>query len=73
MRGPPSYPYVFDSILDTENYVVKGGGRFSEWMNGDSPYGIHKDTIAASDEAARARREHVKASMKHGMSLLKID
>ncbi len=50
-----------------QNYEVKGGKRFSEWMDGDSPYEINDDTIAASDKAARIRREHVKASMKHGV------
>lgn len=61
-----TFPYRFNATLDIENYTPKGGNRFVEWKDGDSPYIINDDVRIASDKAARIRREHVKNSMKHG-------
>mmetsp|Transcript_24068 Transcript_24068/g.35828 ORF Transcript_24068/g.35828 Transcript_24068/m.35828 type:complete len:180 (-) Transcript_24068:29-568(-) len=60
-----TFPYIFNSTLDINNYKVLGGERFSEWIDGDTPYEINDDTIAASDKAARERREHVKNSISY--------
>lgn len=60
------YPYYFNSTLDTPSYKVLGPNRFPEWINGVTPYNITEDVTIASDQAARIRREHVKAGMQHG-------
>ncbi len=60
------FPYTFDTTFDMESYTPKGGDRFTEWKDGDTPYEINDDVTFASDIAARIRKEHVKASMKHG-------
>ncbi len=60
-----TFPYKFDTKLDIKNYKVQGANRFSEWKDGDSPYIINDNVKVASDKAARIRRKHVKASMKH--------
>jgi hypothetical protein len=61
-----TFPYKFNHILDTENYQAKGGDRFSEWKDGESPYLISDNVMIVSDAVARERREHVRNSMKHG-------
>lgn len=60
------FPYDFNSTLDMPNYKAKGGDRFSEWKDGDTPYEYNDVDVRASDEAAKIRKEHVKNSMKHG-------
>ena len=60
------FPYKFDTAFDMANYKAKGGMRFDEWKDGETPYKINDDVILASDKSARIRKEYVKASMKHG-------
>jgi Highly conserved protein containing a thioredoxin domain len=60
------YPYFGSSkVLDIQNNVPLGGGRFIEWKNGDSPYEITSDVKDKSDELARERRAAVKNAMNH--------
>lgn len=59
------FPYFGTSILDVEEYVPLGGGRFAEWKDGDTPYEINDDVKEKSDELARERRTHIKNAMRH--------
>uniref|UniRef100_A0A7S3Q0Z8 alpha-1,2-Mannosidase n=1 Tax=Chaetoceros debilis TaxID=122233 RepID=A0A7S3Q0Z8_9STRA len=59
------FPFFGSSILDVEHYHPLGGGRFSEWKDGNSPYIVSDRVIERSDALARERREHIKNAMKH--------
>lgn len=59
------FPFFGSSILDVEHYHPLGGGRFSEWKDGESPYTVSDRVREQSDELARGRREHIKNAMKH--------
>jgi len=59
------FPYFGDSNLNSVNYEPKGGSRFEEWKDGETPFPITPEVITMSDNLARKRREHIKAGMKH--------
>mmetsp|Transcript_1179 Transcript_1179/g.1434 ORF Transcript_1179/g.1434 Transcript_1179/m.1434 type:complete len:628 (+) Transcript_1179:65-1948(+) len=52
------------TIADKKSYK-KGGMRFSEWKDGDTPYTITNKLQQKSDEIAYERKKYVKAAMVH--------
>jgi len=60
-----TFPYLGDAIIDSPNFKPKGGERFTEWVNGDSPFQITPALMQESDRLARQRRTHVRAAMEH--------
>ena len=62
------YPYNLDELVpedhDFTTWVAPGGGRFTEYTTGDSPYVITDSIRKKSDKLARSRRVHVKNAMK---------
>ena len=53
--------YLGSSILDSP----KGGMRFIEWKDGETPFVITQKLKHESDEIARIRRERIKDAMIH--------
>jgi hypothetical protein len=62
------YPLLLVSLNETslgENFVVRGGKRYTEYTTGGTPYVVTDDIQQASDTVARSRRHHVKKAMQH--------
>jgi len=66
------YPYPLEVVPPNydiaKKYEPKGGKRFKEYTNGDSPYAITASLKQKSDQVARSRREYVKKAMQHAWS-----
>merc|ERR1719410_296709 len=52
-------------LLDIENYLPKGGGRYAEYKDGDTPQPITQSMRDTSDKLARSRRVYIRNAMKH--------
>jgi len=65
VAGGVSLSSAVPENYDFTNYEPLGGGRYSEYKDGDSPYNISQAVKEESDELARSRRSHVLNSMKH--------
>jgi Glycosyl hydrolase family 47 len=63
----PPYPYPLEVVPADYNisasFVVRGGGRYTEYVSGKSPYAV-ASVQKQSDEVARSRRYHVKKAME---------
>jgi hypothetical protein len=68
----PPYPYPLNVVPANYDihgqFVVQGGGRYAEYVNGDSPYAVTPVQRQQSDEVARSRRYHVKKTMQFAWS-----
>ena len=65
---PSSEPYTADPVPLDYNFSAfepRGGGRFAEYKDGDSPFVLTESILNQSDNVARSRRFHVLNAMKH--------
>lgn len=63
-----AFPYPVEQVPANydiaSKYTPMGGHRYREYIKGDSPYRITPELCEASDNVARSRRLHIKASMQ---------
>ena len=62
-----TYPYSLDKLAtesEVSSYSPRGGFRFEEYKDGDSPYKITDELRQKSDALARSRRNFVKGAMQ---------
>ena len=65
---PNAEPFVPEPISLDHNFsafIPLGGGRFSEYKDGESPFEITQSMKSQSDKVALSRRVHVVNAMKH--------
>jgi mannosyl-oligosaccharide alpha-1,2-mannosidase len=65
----PEYPKEYMGPLveanhDFKTWTAPGGKRFTEYLNGGTPYSITPDIKVQSDQLARSRRYHIRKAMK---------
>mmetsp|Transcript_12621 Transcript_12621/g.19568 ORF Transcript_12621/g.19568 Transcript_12621/m.19568 type:complete len:664 (-) Transcript_12621:81-2072(-) len=68
----PEYPYLVDPVpsdMTFTSWTPKGGDRWEEWKDGDTPYYVNSKTLKqGSDYLARSRRVHIQKAMKFAWS-----
>ena len=65
---PNAEPFIPEAVSLDHNFSEfepLGGGRFSEYKDGDSPFDLTQSMKSQSDKVALSRRVHVVNAMKH--------
>ena len=65
--------YYGNATINSLHYIPKGGFRFDEWKDGETPYHVSDPaTSLRSNALARMRREHIREGMEHAWAGYKL-